>query len=264
MDLPLKVDLSRLEMSSVANLLTPVAPGVVLVAGSWYLHPFLVEQYFHSNAIGYGSKLCVVVLTAYVAGLLISTLTAFCMNVLGILVVQLVIRKAVNKLMVWQFSAFRKVALLFLGPLAPPDELPMSNSEYELELQKCTFITPDFEALKCRIEVENAKWRRQKIDWDWQAWYKIVTVYFRSPNSAPQADVFALRAAAATAVAGLILLFSHHVAFNAVWMGCWLSLAFACIQESLIIADAWFPDVAGDKAVARMFDHVESAENAKA
>lgn len=210
MQLPLKLDLNRLEMPSVANMLTPFVPGVVLAAGTWYLHPVLVERYFTPTSVGYGVKLTAAALSAYVAGLVLSVITETCLGLLAAVFVNTLLRTAASKITAgaWQSAAFRKLALPYLGPLAPPDELPMSDGEYQLELKKCEMGVSELEAVGRKIEVLKERNRRQSIDWEWQRWYKVLSTYLRPPARAPQASIFTVRAAADAATASLVLLFS--------------------------------------------------------
>lgn len=266
MQLPLKVDLNRLEMPSVANLLTPIVPGVVLAMGTWYVNPVIVERYFAASSVGYGVKVTAAALSGYVAGLVLSVLTETGLGLLAAVLVNTAVRFAATKITAgaWQSTAFRKLALPFLGRLAPPDEQPMSDAEYELELKKCELGVPELEAIGRKIEVLRERSRRQSIDWEWRRWYQVLGTYFRPPAGSPQASIFSVRPAAGAAAAGLVFLFSQHVGFNAVWVACWCTLAIALVQEVSILGLNLYPDVSGDDMLARMLHQVKVMEASSA
>jgi hypothetical protein len=179
MPLPLRVDLSQLQLPSVANLLTPIVPGVVLSAGALYFQPVLVERYFSLGSVGYGVKVTTAALSAYAAGLALSVFTEICLGLLAAIFVNTVLRIGAIRITAgaWRSSAFRKLAANVLGPLAPPDEQPMSDCEYDLELKKCDLGVPQLEAVSRKVTVWKEKTRRQSIDWEWQRWCQVLAMY---------------------------------------------------------------------------------------
>jgi hypothetical protein len=80
----------------------------------------------------------------------------------------------------------------------------------------------------------------------------------------PQASIFTVRAADDAAAAGLLLLFSQQVAFNALWVACWILLALSLIQEVSILGLELYPNVSGDEMLARMLQHLQAAQSTKA
>lgn len=254
MELPLKVDLNRLEIPSVAQMISPMVPGVVLSSLVWYFRPQVVEQFFSVTYVGYGTKLLVSFLASYVAGLLVAVFSEVCVGTFAAIFVSTFVRFAANRMETnsWQLPLFRKLGTQILGQFAPPDEQPMSAEEYLLEIDRCTLGVPPLDAVSRKLEVLREKSRRRLIDLEWRQWYGVLRRSYRPSLGSPQASIFAVRAAASGAVAAILVMWIESVSFGLGWAAAWVLLFIGLVQETSILGLSMYPDSSGEYMLAQM------------